>query len=1485
MPSSHLLASAENVRTIFFTNLVLLGVQAHSSQAQTQNNHHHQQQQQHQQPHNQSQLSIIIDSLPTGSNISKPLELNKHVFSRGHQSTKALEFILWFLLTRLDKSQARDRFKGCWPVLDRHDAREFRNVAFKWMEELRKDGCFNVGHNLEEPSPLESDKTISGTQPQQRVPGGGNTDPQMRRTRTNSFSSTTSLSSAGRNVRSGLGMFIPTIRRSYLDESIGERLEQLVLVLSTYVLAQIVKQEVCASQRSKQKGSTGNTDDMVLVDLAGATPETQQEEEELIESINSQIAARTELHDQDLEKLSASRQHCEAQREDMDTKLHRLSQDATDLERDRDAFLKRQSQLAGRSKPSAEEIRQLGSDWPKNVVDQWQPILSFVERRIKYNGTQSVVDPNSNRRTSNGSQLDVPLALSYLLEQAGMGHSQSDRSDVDLISVLKIWKRSLQAVGIKHSSISSTDKDLNALDSVYKQHNSHLDSIRDSKYKLEKRLREASRRVERLQREQYILQWPYRRLLTTIPSTDTAPTTNKPKCRIEAEAVEDAEHLSRHFNAILHDASSSAGPSAIKNQVRQSVHQVEQYSQPLLIDLGSKDQMDILSAPPISIKKVPSVVHHTHLKSIIRAPQAHVVPAALVSSIKRPSVMSGSVIRPPLGLSLRQQDTRLTVTTQPDTNSKRPIMKPSPADLITSQSFNRRTSYEDTCEKIIASFTFENEATMTPPTFINSVMGPPTMPVLAKSYRPSTLRASVMASRTDMRSSTIASTAIKHPSPFLASILRSRTGSNSVVASNPQETPAPTSPHIESQSTTVISRETIPVDIAATPPRTVLSLAKSIFSSRLGSSKKRRQSSDFPQLSQPPAASDSTNKGSELVIRKEMSNPFEENEEDYMPGTPSKRRRVEVARPLLALETKEYARDNTLNLGTTLFSPKTPESTLARPSRFTGLTLHDLRDPTPKPSKTHDLSFGSPLDKPLPIMFLHTPQRKKLFEKKSAPEGILSKSPGLSPLKSNPHLSNPLPTTPTKPSVFGSSIFSRFKIGSAPDPRDKATDHSPTKIQKPNSAPDRRSTNINFSPKSPIKPGNLLRRLSLKIGESVETPSMGASTTVGRLLSGNSVTLDRVSYSGQEINGAGVTEQPLSTFVTSPEPHRPTATGTKSTRVQEAEQRFTEATPASNISSHPSSGTSLSTPSPWGRPPSWKPKSPRMIDMEKRRLAERTARLAKKSGPIPLIMDSHSKQSLGSLKVSVYGKSTNMTYSMSSLSSRSTASGKSSSSVYNKSLDTLPENNSMLEEEDEDDEDDDDDTGRISPTAISPLKGSHIFSQSTFQPFSSMFSARSSTFAQSIAQTRAPQTKTPPQSATRVSRKLPMSDLYHSIAKSRPTVSTAAATVSSSDPQIEQERQRILDGPLEEFRSRHGEDETVLNTALQSIFEGSLSSKQDSRKAEMPTGRGPQQLSDSQGSAAGLHFDENDVGGLFDEGMPDGLDLNEALWENTEVFS
>ncbi|KAK9768702.1 hypothetical protein K7432_000455 [Basidiobolus ranarum] len=94
---------------------------------------------------------------------------------------KVTEKVLWFLFDRLDKDGTRKKFKDSWPVEDRKQARDFRNVAFKWLEQLKKDGLICVG------SP---------------------------------------------------------VRRSYLDEGRGERFENILFSLSNYVLKTIMEKDV-----------------------------------------------------------------------------------------------------------------------------------------------------------------------------------------------------------------------------------------------------------------------------------------------------------------------------------------------------------------------------------------------------------------------------------------------------------------------------------------------------------------------------------------------------------------------------------------------------------------------------------------------------------------------------------------------------------------------------------------------------------------------------------------------------------------------------------------------------------------------------------------------------------------------------------------------------------------------------------------------------------------------------------------------------------------------------------------------------------------------------------------------------------------------------------------------------------------------------------------------------------------------------------------
>ncbi|CAG8576635.1 11917_t:CDS:10 [Ambispora leptoticha] len=70
---------------------------------------------------------------------------DKDVFTRSTNNVKAMELIVWFLFDRLDPVGARDNFAGCWPVTNPAESRQFRQVAFKKLEQFRKEGC--LGNN------------------------------------------------------------------------------------------------------------------------------------------------------------------------------------------------------------------------------------------------------------------------------------------------------------------------------------------------------------------------------------------------------------------------------------------------------------------------------------------------------------------------------------------------------------------------------------------------------------------------------------------------------------------------------------------------------------------------------------------------------------------------------------------------------------------------------------------------------------------------------------------------------------------------------------------------------------------------------------------------------------------------------------------------------------------------------------------------------------------------------------------------------------------------------------------------------------------------------------------------------------------------------------------------------------------------------------------------------------------------------------------
>ncbi|GES73136.1 HAUS augmin-like complex subunit 6 [Rhizophagus clarus] len=66
---------------------------------------------------------------------------DKDVFTKGPSSVKAMELIVWFLFNELDSTQTKENFFECWPVTTLANSVKFRNVAYKWLERLKKEGC------------------------------------------------------------------------------------------------------------------------------------------------------------------------------------------------------------------------------------------------------------------------------------------------------------------------------------------------------------------------------------------------------------------------------------------------------------------------------------------------------------------------------------------------------------------------------------------------------------------------------------------------------------------------------------------------------------------------------------------------------------------------------------------------------------------------------------------------------------------------------------------------------------------------------------------------------------------------------------------------------------------------------------------------------------------------------------------------------------------------------------------------------------------------------------------------------------------------------------------------------------------------------------------------------------------------------------------------------------------------------------------------
>ncbi|KAG0216448.1 hypothetical protein BGX33_012618 [Mortierella sp. NVP41] len=1485
-----------------------------------------------QQQQQSQQQAIIINShgYDTSSN-ARPLELHRHVFAKGHQSTKALEFVLWFLFSRLDKGQARDRFKECWPVLDRHDAREFRNVAYKWLEELRKDGCFGVGHQLSRNNDAVAAAAVA-------VSSGNNNS-----------------SNAG-----GLGLFLPTIRRSYLDESIGERIEQLVLVLSTFVLSTVVKQE--------QPHGDGRT----LWELVSRVPDSVQDEASLLESIDSQIVRRSRSFLQDIERQKSIRADWSLKSQDMSSRLNAFFSELTNLESERRMFLVHQPHIADRTGLlSLEELRILEDRWIEKINDQWRPILNFVERHVgRKDLLQALLDADSGNGSSvlDGKRLqkDLSMTLGHLAS-----HNNPNSNEVDLVSILRTWKRSLLHLesGAKQGrddSEASAATSRSSLEALSRNHTRQLETIKGTRTRLEHRLQEVTQRVERLKREKKIQERPYRRLLSTIVSTEghgseLSSTSSLPAPEdIRKEAAAATRSV---FSALAPSStySMASSPSTrqgdIRNQIRASVSQPQDNQassrRSLLESCRGQDISDVLLVRP------PCITVPKPTRSPLRLPrtEAFKIPSTTIKSTTTtkatttataipsalpPARMSSSVIKPPSSFVLSRNGLAGSTSSiefpRKRSLSKGSSIKPVPEDLVVQENRARSQSYESVCSDIINLLAEDTTAADTPPITLESNKRP-ARPLLKSPQRATAPPIAPTNRRTALWTSL-----------FRGRDTVSKTGAKSQVS---VETVKPVDSASCQPAHTVanaVSDHTKPIPMTQEPTHTPPAIppARSMFRDRLGVSRKRRQSSDFqpgrsttPLLTTPDVPQETFAWEKDVAVQPTKIDSLFQESDDEPPGTPSKRRRIGSLldrRTSFGFDAEIPTKEDVVIKPTKPLSRTPDRNTMIKILRSPKLTLEDLRAPTPKPVKIKD---GEPIS--MPLMLLHTPQQKLLFQMEA---GLIPKVPNpfttLTPSSTTDSKGKSLlmsPNSPFKRPAFASSIFSRFN--SDPAGQDKLEDRSGMDLRK--QSPPRSLWDLSspFAPSpTPVKTTRTPPAAPVRTGSKDKKP-LTTTSILNHLLNGNSVVLDRVcNKTGSGSVDKSVSDVTSSTRVTLPnqterQEHKETRSVhqpvTRSVETKPTHVVVMKATvPA--VTDENAAVVSLKVKqNPWGRPPSWKPKSPRMIDMDKKRHAERTQRLAAKGAGIPApVFDSLAKSSLGSLKVSVFGRPKNGAVpssssfvshsSLSSLSSRSFRSDSSlPSSLSGPGNAAMTQGQGMVGEDivvaEDDDDDPDNDAREFSPPPVSPIRGSDSEIYKSFAD-SMMMSTR--------AESEQPKFNIPTRSV--------QPRAAASVVVDRPVelsvVESIEAESLEQQQQREAERRRYLDEPMPEYEG--GEDETVLNYALQPIFGGGGGGQGSFRKSlpmSMPRSFGNsssnskesgdlpvvgRRLSHGDGQTIGRvsgrvgrseEEEENggreeeeageagegdgmlQIGGLFDEVMPEGLDPHEALWEITELFS
>ncbi|BFZ63002.1 hypothetical protein YB2330_004114 [Saitoella coloradoensis] len=223
---------------------------------------------------------LILESLTLLGVIEKAkkdheLDIGLETFTSVKNKGKAMEVIVYHLFKELSSSECRKRFDQCWPIYQPIQTKEFRNVTFKWLSDLKQSGA--LGQTIIRRSLLED---CQGERYEDLILA---------------FSSYVLRESLMRELPSQsdllkLGQAAPTLSASELQQSVGEQTQRLQSLQTARKQAEEAAATFSAAldvkdndleQRTRDVGKHSNTSAAELQVL-------RQQHEHLLQTFTSQ---------------------------------------------------------------------------------------------------------------------------------------------------------------------------------------------------------------------------------------------------------------------------------------------------------------------------------------------------------------------------------------------------------------------------------------------------------------------------------------------------------------------------------------------------------------------------------------------------------------------------------------------------------------------------------------------------------------------------------------------------------------------------------------------------------------------------------------------------------------------------------------------------------------------------------------------------------------------------------------------------------------------------------------------------------------------------------------------------------------------------------------------------------------------------------------------------------------------------------------------